>query len=261
MRQRLIATLAIAAATILTAAACGPAKASPPKTESGVALFGTDGIMANSFGQAVTTPGELAGMSGTAPLTPLDTSFTSRLLQINSSLDDFNYADQAYDAVAIAGLAAQTAGTTDAATIAKYINGVTSLQKGGVECATVKDCLSDIARGQDIAYRSTSVTSGFTKAGEPSTATYGTQHFDAKNQIDDQRTEYVTTGSTAAAATAAPAAPASGAPSSGQPLKLGFLLPKTGPLGAARQADLRGRAARRERHQRGWRHSRPADPG
>src|SRR5512132_191124 len=65
-----------------------------------IRLYGTDGNMANSFGEALKdSPGVLNGMKGTTPLTPLSEDFKRRVKSIDSSLTDFNYAGESYDAV------------------------------------------------------------------------------------------------------------------------------------------------------------------
>jgi ABC-type branched-subunit amino acid transport system substrate-binding protein len=230
--RRLRITAAVLTATaVLATSACSSNGSDAGTSTRGIALFGTDGIMSNSFGTEVKTPGELAGMSGTAPLMPFSNGFEQRVRSIDPTLDDFTYSGQAYDAVVIAALAAQIAGSTDGTTIAKYINGVTTLQAGGIECATFAKCLAAIATGKDIAYRGVTVDTGFTSVGEPSTSTYGTQHFGSQNQIDAQKTEYVSAGDPNTATTTKPPAPsATTATYHGPALNMGLLLPKTGGL-------------------------------
>lgn len=229
-RRLRITAAVIATAVALATSACSSTGSSAASSNRGVALFGTDGIMSNSFGTAVKTPGELDGMSGTAPLMPFSDAFKQRLHSIDPTLDDFTYSGQTYDAVMIAALATEIAGSTDGTKIAKYVNGVTTLQPGGVECATFATCMTAIAAGRDIAYRGITVTSGFTSVGEPSTATYGTQHFGAQNQIDAQKTEYVNAGDPATASSVRSPAPAQDGLYTGPALKLGVLLPRTGGL-------------------------------
>ncbi len=229
-RLRIMAALATAAAVLATSA-CSSSASNASTSTRGIALFGTDGIMSNSFGTEVKTPGELAGMSGTAPLMPFSAEFEQRVKSVDPSIDDFTYSGQAYDAVMIAALAAQVAGSTEGTTIAKYIDGVTTLDPGGVECNTYAKCLTAIAAGKDIAYRGVTIDTGFTSVGEPSTGTYGTQHFGSQNQIDAQKTEYVNAGDPATATTTK--SPSPGKPAAnyhGPALNIGMLLPKTGGL-------------------------------
>ncbi len=191
----------------------------------GAYLYGADGNMINPLGQQFEKQmGLLAGMKGTRPLTPLGDDFKARVNAIAGGLSDYNYAGEAYDAVVIAALAAQIAGTTDARTIAKYIVGVTT---GNEPCQGIEACLEKIRNRQDVAYRGITIRSGFTESGEPSTTSYGTVHFGSSNQLDSSKTEYLRAGSeTEVAKTAPPGQAAAGAKPIGAPLTIGLLMTK-----------------------------------
>lgn len=229
LRTRLAAT--VTAVALFAAAGCGTDNAGTPAGGSGaVRLYGTDGNMSNSLGVSLEDrPGVLAGMTGTAPLAPLTEDFKARLRAVQPGLENFNYAGQSYDAVVVAALAAETGRSTASRDIARYLPGVTT---GGTECTTVAECFDLIRKGKDIQYRGQSLRlGGFTDAGEPATATYGTLHFGRNNKIEDGMTEYVGAGNEADTTTAAQPAPAplDQAPKGG-PLRIGGLLPKTGQL-------------------------------
>ncbi|MFB9234850.1 ABC transporter substrate-binding protein [Plantactinospora siamensis] len=230
--------LTACAVLALTATACGDKddkEAGTPAPQ--VRLYGTDGNMQNSFGKEFTDQaGVLSGMKGTTPLTPLSQDFKSRLRTVDPKLNDFLYAAETYDAVVISSIAAQLAGTTNPAKIAQQINGVTLT---GERCDSAAQCLKLARSGVDVEYRGASLTrGGFTAAGEPSTASYGTLHFNDSDQLDDGKTEYVGAGDESAASTAAPPAPkkqegGKNDKKDGSPLKIGGLLPKTGDLALA----------------------------
>jgi ABC-type branched-subunit amino acid transport system substrate-binding protein len=197
----------------------------------GVRLYGEDSNTDNSLGEAIKPPTTINGMVGTTPLTPLSADFRQRLKATDPTLSSYTYAGEAYDAAMISALAVQLARTTDPVTVAKYVNGVTVLAPGGVECMTIKDCLDGIASGRDIAYRGVTVHSGFTDAGEPSTTSYGTLHFGRDNRIDDGKTEFVSAGNSADASKLPSPPPGTASTKyKGDPLKFGILLPKTGGL-------------------------------
>ncbi|SNT45039.1 substrate-binding protein [Asanoa hainanensis] len=227
--------IATCAALVLTIAGCGE-DAPPPQGADAVAnparLYGTDGNMINSFGDEFKEQaGMLAGMKGTTPLTRLSEDFKARLKALRPSLGDFSYAGETYDAILISALAAQQAGTNEPSEIAKQINSVTT---GGTECDTAKDCLALARAGTDLQYRGVSLTrGGFTDAGEPSTASYATLHFDATDKLDDAKTEYVGAGDESATTTKKP--PSGGSTDGGKEaeLKIGGLLPETGDLAIA----------------------------
>lgn len=220
------ATLAACATFLLASSACG-ADDSDEATATSVRLYGTDSTMLNSFPTELGAQANLVdGMKGTTPLTPLPEDFKDRLRSIDSNLTSFVYAAEAYDAVLISALAAQLAGTTDPAAIAAQIVGITN---GGQRCETAVTCLTLARDGQDIEYRSVSITrGGFTAAGEPSTASYATLHFDG-TQINDAKTEFVGAGFESDASDTSPPG-AGAADEDGAPLVLGGLLPQTGAL-------------------------------
>lgn len=221
---------AVAAAVALLAAGCGTKDEGSSGAPEGIRLYGSDGNMANSLGTSLeNNPGVLSGMKGTAPLAPLPEDFKAKLRAVQPGLIDFNYAGHAYDAVVIAALATEIARTTSGREIAKFVPGVTT---GGQECTSVQECLDLVRTGKDIQYRGASLRrGGFTDAGEPATATYGTLHFSRDNKIDDGKTEYVGAGNEADTTQARqPVAPPAATEPQGAPLRIGGLLPKTGQL-------------------------------
>jgi ABC-type branched-subunit amino acid transport system substrate-binding protein len=232
-----------AVAVVLLAAGCGASK--EPERGAGAApgdgqvrLYGSDGNMSSSFGDLLKDQqGVLAGMKGTAPLSPLTDEFKRRIRGVDPNVPDFNYAGEAYDAVIVSALAAEVARSTDASTMAKQIVGVTV---GGADCTSFQQCATLVRQNQNVQYRGVSSLkrSGFTDAGEPSTATYGTLNFGRDNHIDDAKTEFVGAGdeSTASKGAAGPAPstpPGSSRAPKAPPLKFGALLPHTGALASA----------------------------
>ena len=229
MRARQAAVAAVSAVVLLVAG-CGSGGTAPAlSAPTGVQLFGTDGNMFDALGAAFKDPDAISGMVGTTPLTPLTDDFKRRIQSVDPTVNQFVYGAEAYDAVVITALAVTLARTTDPLTVAKYINGVTTLQPGGVECTTIKDCLDAIAAGKDIAYRGVAVHGGFTDVGEPSVSSYGTLHFTRGDTIDTGQTEFVTAGSADGASKQPPPDPSTGKPV-GAPLRLGILLTYTGDL-------------------------------
>ncbi|ABP52650.1 ABC transporter substrate-binding protein [Salinispora tropica] len=221
------ATLAACATFLLASSACGTDE-SDQVTASPVRLYGTDGTMLNSFPTELGDRADLVdGMKGTTPLTPLPEDFKDRLRSIDPDLTSFVYAAETYDAVLISALAAQLAGTTDPAAVAEQIVGITN---GGQRCETAVTCLALARDRQDIEYRSVSITrGGFTAAGEPSTASYATLHFDGK-QINDAKTEFLGAGFESTASNSPPPDAARAGRNGKAPLVLGGLLPQTGDL-------------------------------
>lgn len=224
------ATALAGAALLLATSACGSDKPEGAATTTQVRLYGSDGNMLNSFAAELKDRADLVnGMKGTTPLTPLPESFKERLRTVDPKLTDYLYAAETYDAVVVSALAAQLAGSTDAAAIAKQIVGVTT---GGERCDDPAACLQLAAQGRDIEYRGVSLTrAGFTDAGEPATASYATLHFD-EQKLDDGKTEFVGAGDESAASSKTPPR-GKKQRKSATPLILGGLLPQTGDLAIA----------------------------
>ncbi len=232
-RKWLAATVAL---SLLVVTACN--QDDPSATEDGgspVRLYGTDGNMTSTFGGTFKdNAGLLNGMRGTSPLTPLSEEFKERLRGIDRQLaNDFLYAAEAYDAVVIAALAAETARSVDPPQIAKYMTAVTVTKDANVvPCLTIQACLAGVRAGEDIAYRGVSMRrSGLTDNGEPSSASYGSLIFGRSNLVDDAKTEFVAAGDEKTEAKEQPAPPARGGTvRTTTPLRFGALLPKSGDL-------------------------------
>ncbi|MCG5466970.1 ABC transporter substrate-binding protein [Micromonospora sp. NPDC053740] len=233
-RRSRVATLAACATILLATSACGDDKPEEASAQQ-VRLYGTDGNMLNSYPAELKERASLVdGMKGTTPLVPLPDDFKGRLRAVNPALTDYVYSAETYDAVVIAVLAAQLAGSTDPAAITKQIVAVTN---DGQRCEDPASCLALARNGQDIEYRGVSLTrAGFTDKGEPATASYATLTFDGQ-QINDGKTEFVGAGIESAASTKTPPKPKKqrpgGASADQEPLILGGLLPKTGDLSIA----------------------------
>jgi hypothetical protein len=234
MRTRTTArSIAVTGAALLALTACGGGEEGGGNTADGgdsgekqVNIYGTDGNMGNALGEDFSEEGALAGMRGTTPLTELSSDFTDRLMEIDPGLQDFNYAGETYDAIILAALAAQAAGTTDANVFKAYVNGLTF---GGDKCEDFASCKAILDEGGNVDYDGASGPLSFTDAGEPAQASFGLLQFGEDNSLDGEATEYVIAGDEANAATDEGPAPVTGA-TSPEPLIIGTLLPLTGNL-------------------------------
>jgi ABC-type branched-subunit amino acid transport system substrate-binding protein len=231
MRISRAVALALSFALAIGVGACSKQSGQQPQRNYlGAFLYGSDGNIYNGFAKPFEKePGILSGMKGTAPMAQLSAEFINRLKKIEPSLKDLLFAGETYDAIVISAIAAQVAGTTDPRQIAKQINGVTI---GADPCNTVAACLELARAGKDPAYRGVTVRNGFTPAGEPSTASYGTFHFGPDNQLDDDKTEFLNAGNENQATKEHAAHPNGGNKAAG-PLVIGGLLPITGTLSSA----------------------------
>jgi len=114
-------------------------------------VYGTDGNLGDRLADLVDDPGALACFRGLLPSATPDNAFSARLQQAAPELAGtlLDHAVEAYDAMAVAALAAQAAGSDDAGAIAATIPGVT---RDGETCRAIAACLRLAARGDDLAY-------------------------------------------------------------------------------------------------------------
>ena len=153
-------------------------------------VYLVDGNIGNATGDDFTQPGALVGVQGTTPAAEVTEDFRNQLLAVDPGLIDYNYAPESYDAVVIAALATELAGTDDPAQIATFINGVT---REGEKCSTWADCKALIDGGEtDIDYDGPSGPQSFSQPGEPTEASFSISTYGEDNQIDNAATQYRT---------------------------------------------------------------------
>ncbi|RYV52749.1 ABC transporter substrate-binding protein [Pengzhenrongella frigida] len=126
-------------------------------------------------------PGTLEGAQGTLPGAFPDDAFQEKLLSIDSSLKDFSYAAESYDATNLAALAAVKGGATDGTTIQASLAAVSGAD-GGTECTGFKECADLLADGEDIDYTAISGAGPFNADNDPSTALIGVYQYGADNK-------------------------------------------------------------------------------
>ncbi|HET6948818.1 MAG TPA: ABC transporter substrate-binding protein [Acidimicrobiales bacterium] len=152
-------------------------------------IYLVDGNVGNSLGANFTEQGVLTGVKGTLPAVELQADFKAKLDATYPGLEDYSYGPETYDAVTILALAAQAAGTDNPAEVAAKINGVT---RDGEKCTTFADCKTLLDAGSDIDYDGPSGPQSFSKAGEPTEASFAVQSYGDDNKIDTAATVYKT---------------------------------------------------------------------
>jgi ABC-type branched-subunit amino acid transport system substrate-binding protein len=156
-----------------------------------IPVYGADGVRSNDLAGLVDPNDEavLDGMRGTAPGADESeadegTGFLERF-QEETGLDDTTYAAEAYDCTVIIALAAEVAGTDDAAAIAEEMIGVT--EEGGEECTSFAECVEFARNGDDFTYVTASgVTLTTTDGGngEPDQGTYEVWEIDDTGTVN-----------------------------------------------------------------------------
>ena len=125
-------------------------------------------------------PGTLEGQKGTQPGADFSEEFQQRLLEVDSTLENFSYAPESYDAAIVIALAAIAAGSDAGTDIGAAIPDVT---RGGEKCTTFADCVALLEEGGDIDYDGVSGPIEMSDAGDPTEATIGVFQFDAENVL------------------------------------------------------------------------------
>ena len=172
----------------------------------------------------------LIGMKGTTPLVDLGDEFKGRLMEIDPSLVDFNYAAESYDAAIILGLAA-TEAKTDGSAMAEKINGIT---RDGEKCTDFAACKKLIEAGTDIDYDGQSGPLEFSGNGDPPEPPYGVFQFaptdceDTPECLNDSKTQFIV--ATAPEEADVDQVAVEGTREGNGTLEIGSLLPKTGSL-------------------------------
>ncbi|MBW3081566.1 ABC transporter substrate-binding protein [Bifidobacterium saguinibicoloris] len=125
--------------------------------------------------------GLLEGTIGTIPGAHPTDDYQAKLKKIDPKVTDFTYANETYDAVVLAALAAQKGGSADGETVAKNLPAVSG-KNGGTKCKSYKECLTALKAGKDIQYQGLAGIGAFNDANDPSTAAIGIYKFDADNK-------------------------------------------------------------------------------
>ncbi|WP_433876358.1 ABC transporter substrate-binding protein [Sinomonas atrocyanea] len=131
--------------------------------------------------------GTLKGAQGTIPGTFAKDDFKKQLLAIDSSLKDYSYAGESWDAVNLIALAAEEAKSTKGVEIAKHLKDVS---EGGEKCGDFASCVTLLRQGKDIDYDGKSGPVTFSDAGDPTEAYIGIYQFDDKNVPQPIKEEY-----------------------------------------------------------------------
>ncbi len=142
-------------------------------------LYLTDGNTQDYSGDF--DPGVLKGDSATIPGAEASNEFQKRIKSIDSSVKNFTYAAETYDAVVLSALAAQKGGAVDGATIKDNLPAVSGAD-GGTKCKSYKECLALIKSGKSIQYQGLTGIGPFNKDHDPSSANIGVYKFDGDNK-------------------------------------------------------------------------------
>lgn len=143
-------------------------------------LLGT--VAASSVDGAALPRGTLQGARGIGPDLRVQRSFAERVKAEDAKAKTMDYAALAYDAAAVAILAAEQSAKFLGEVTAEGIRGaIPSVTVGGARCDTLASCLRKVRDGVDIDYVGFSGAVDLGDTGEPIVATYAVRTFGANN--------------------------------------------------------------------------------
>lgn len=127
-------------------------------------------------------PGTLTAWStqGTIPGAFPDDAFKARLDGVDTELDSYAYAAEAYDATILIALAAVKGEGVDGETIQANMAAVSGAN-GGTACSGFAECAELIADGEEIDYEAVSGAGAFNADNDPSSASIGIYSYNDDN--------------------------------------------------------------------------------
>lgn len=143
-----------------------------------VAVYFVDGNTSNYGSDDSVEAGLLEGIKGTLPGSELVGAFRERVLEVDPDLNDFSYAQEAYDAVVVSALAAVAAGDDSGKVLGAEIIDITT---GGEKCTDFTACSKMLEAGDDIDYDGFSGPIEMNEWGSPSAAFMGVYEYGADN--------------------------------------------------------------------------------
>lgn len=151
-------------------------------TPDQVGLYGADGLRIADLGAILneSDPSVIAGMKGTAPASVDNPDFVERLQEFAPDLEETQFAPQVYDCAITLALAAEVAGSVNAADFKSEVVNVT---KDGTACTSFEECKGLIEDGEDIDYNGASGPLEFTDPGEPNAASIEVYEYDDAGEI------------------------------------------------------------------------------
>ena len=125
----------------------------------------------------------ITGSKGTLP--GLDTAtlgdFTERLLEVDSTLTDYSYAAESYDAVMLIALAAYAGNDVSGESIASYLRQISGGTGDGTTVTDFAAAAEALAAGEQIDFDGFSGPITFDENGDPTEATIGLYEYNSDN--------------------------------------------------------------------------------
>lgn len=134
-------------------------------------LYFVDGNLADY--SADFAPGLVAGAKGTLPGPVLEDDFQQRLLEIDSTLENYSYGPESYDALMLIALAAYAANSVEGTDIGAYLQQVSGGSGDGEKVSSFADAAALLAEGEQVDFDGASGPITLDENGDPTEATIG----------------------------------------------------------------------------------------
>ena len=123
--------------------------------------------------------GLLNGVNGILEGADADAGLQARLKGVQADLGSVQYAPEAYDAVILAALAAQTTHANSGPAVA---DGIVAASARGIKCGSYAECVDALRTSPDIDYDGLSGTLNLDASGGPTSGSYGLYAYTAENK-------------------------------------------------------------------------------
>lgn len=230
--------MCVAALVGVLASACADARyddaLNPRRTTHSEQVFAVDPAVLSPGPGLTDSP--LAGMRGVAPALSISDRFRQQILDVDPDVTALTGAAEGYDAVLLIALGAEAARNDAPAHIADRI---VELSTVGKQCTDFRSCRHLIQTNIDVDYFGQSGDITMQPNGDPSEAGFGTIEFTRTGSL---RTGTITPAQAPPSQAPAPLIDLNAPPPGDGVLRLGMLLPVTGPdgeTGRAAQAGVR----------------------
>ena len=147
-----------------------------PATE----VVGLDGLVTPRLAER-TFPDDLSAIDGITLIGSTGNRAFLQRMADDASITELIYGAQAYDCAVALALAAEAAGSTEAADIAAALPTVTA---GGQTCSSFKDCVDMLRAGEDIDYDGPSGRIAFAPNGDPTSGRFTTGTSEAGDLVE-----------------------------------------------------------------------------
>ncbi len=155
-----------------------------------VGVYIAGGLVSEKLGELVSPnqPQVVRGLKGVSPAAEVNEDFIAELKEFAPELEETQFAPQAFDCVIVTALAAEAAGSPDAA---EFKDAIIDVTRDGQKCTSFEECAGLLADGTDIDYDGPSGPLDFTSDAEPDSANMEIYEWDRQGRMQYVRSQLV----------------------------------------------------------------------